>query len=59
MVKTNVFSESLLSKKTRITQKTIQPTRNVNQLTGFCITRDSTEKYFRIDCNNNHGIIVT
>ena len=34
MVKTSVCSE------TPITQKTIQPTRNINQFTRFCITRD-------------------
>ena len=53
MVKTSVCSE------TPITQKTIQPTRNINQFTRFCITRDSAKIYFQTDCNNNHGMIVS
>ena len=32
---------------------------NVCSETPLYITRDSTEKYFRTDCNNNHGIIVS
>ena len=50
---------SVKKRKKPIPQKTIQSTRNANQLTDFCITRDSTEKYFQTDCNNNHRIIIS
>ena len=50
MIKTNgkkltsLRKHPSVNKKKSITRKTIESTRNANQLTGFCITRDSTEK---------------
>ena len=41
---------SVIKKQTYHTKK-VQPTWNAKKtLTGFCITRDSTEKYFRREC---------